>query len=208
MRTVESRRQRSRRGEGEKLREEILAAAERLLIERGDESAVSIRAIADAVGVTPPAIYLHFADKNELIFAICEKHFQALHEVTANAIADVDSPVEALRAAGRAYVRFGLEHPEQYRILFMTNVGETAARFTPEELMDVACFGLVMSCVQRGIDAGVFAGDALDLAIVLWTSVHGLTSLLICKTNFPWPDREELIERCVENACRGMMTGV
>ena len=66
------RRARARRGEGPRLREEILAAATRLLAETGDEEAVSIRAVAEAVGVTPPSIYLHFADKTELIFAVCE----------------------------------------------------------------------------------------------------------------------------------------
>jgi len=65
------RRRRAPRGQGRKLREEILAAAERLLRETGDQEAVSIRAVADAVGVTPPSIYLHFADKTDLIFAIC-----------------------------------------------------------------------------------------------------------------------------------------
>ena len=71
-------RARARRGDGERLRAEILAATERLLIQTGDQEAVSIRAIADAVGVTPPSIYLHFADKTELLFAVCEKHFEVL----------------------------------------------------------------------------------------------------------------------------------
>ena len=71
-----SARSRSRRGEGEPLRDEILAAAERLIVETGNEDAVSIRAIADAVGVTPPSIYLHFPDKDPLILAVCERHFE------------------------------------------------------------------------------------------------------------------------------------
>jgi AcrR family transcriptional regulator len=56
------RRRRARRGEGEKLREEILEAAERLLLQTGSEEMVQVRAVAEAVGVTPPSIYLHFAD--------------------------------------------------------------------------------------------------------------------------------------------------
>src|SRR6266540_4850124 len=72
------RRTRARRGEGEKLREQILEVAERLLVETVDEEAVTIRAVADAVGVTPPSVYLHFADKDELLFAICERHFAQL----------------------------------------------------------------------------------------------------------------------------------
>jgi AcrR family transcriptional regulator len=68
-------RPRSRRGEGETLREDLLDATELLMIETGSADAVSIRAIADAVGVTPPSIYLHFPDKESLILAVCERHF-------------------------------------------------------------------------------------------------------------------------------------
>src|SRR5581483_12470957 len=73
--TAVAHRKRAARGQGQLLREEIIAAAERLLIERGSEDAVSIRAIADAVGVTPPSIYMHFADKDELFMAVCEARF-------------------------------------------------------------------------------------------------------------------------------------
>ena len=78
------RRSRSRRGEGEHLRDEILAAAERILIETNDQSALSIRAIAAAVGVTPPSIYLHFADRNDLVFAVCERHAEQLDRAMAD----------------------------------------------------------------------------------------------------------------------------
>ena len=83
-------RTRARRGEGERLREEILDVAEDLLVSTGDENAVSIRAIAQRVGVTPPSIYLHFADKESLLWAVCEREFRPLcaarcfgHTVTA-----------------------------------------------------------------------------------------------------------------------------
>ena len=114
-----SRRARARRGEGPRLREEILAAATRLLVETGDEEAVSIRAVAEAVGVTPPSIYLHFADKTELIFAVCEEQFRQLDAEMAGAEAGAADPLEALRRRGQAYVRFGLGNAEHYRVLFM-----------------------------------------------------------------------------------------
>ena len=69
------------RGEGETLRADLLTATERLMIEAGSADAVSIRAIADAVGVTPPSIYLHFPDKDSLILAVCERHFEAFDSV-------------------------------------------------------------------------------------------------------------------------------
>src|SRR5579862_5195814 len=95
------RRSRSRRGQGDQLRDEILAAAERILIETNDQAALSIRAIAAAVGVTPPSIYLHFADRNDLVFAVCERHAEHLDQVMTQAAAGVTDPWERIRRRGR-----------------------------------------------------------------------------------------------------------
>jgi AcrR family transcriptional regulator len=189
------RRHRARRGEGERLREEILAAAERLLISSGGEDAMSIRSVADAVGVTPPSIYLHFEDKNALLFAICEKHFAEFDDYVERAAADASDPLEQLRLRGRAYVRFGLEHPEQYRILFMRKPSETPPDYDIESLRKSTAFDHHLEAVQRCVEAGMIDGDPLMVAIALWASVHGITSLFLSKPDFPWPeDRETLVD--------------
>jgi AcrR family transcriptional regulator len=188
------RRHRARRGEGEKLREEILAAAERLLIETGDEDAVSIRAVADAVGVTPPSIYLHFEDKDALLFAICESHFAKLDAFMERAGAEASDPLDELRLRGRAYVQFGLAHPEQYRILFMRKPIATPDEFQDERVRSSAAFDHHLEAVQRSIDAGVIQGDPLLTAIALWATVHGITSLLLAKPDFSWPDLDRMLD--------------
>jgi AcrR family transcriptional regulator len=200
------RRTRARRGEGERLREEIIAAAERLMILSGDAEAVSIRAVAEAVGVTPPSIYLHFTDKNELLFAVCARHFQALDEYLEEAVAGVDDPIESLLRRGRAYIRFGLENPEPYRILFMSKPGATPLSFPAEDLMASASFGHLLEAVTRAVREGLLRGEALEVAIGLWAVVHGITSLLISKPTFPWPDREHLIEHLLRVQIEGLAT--
>ena len=189
-------RRRARRGEGEKLRDEILDATQRLLLETGDVEAVSIRAVADAVGVTPPSIYLHFADKSELIFAVCERYWIRFDAVQERAAAEAPpDPVERLKARGRAYVRFGLENPESYRVLFMTKPGEWPESWTPERMIGIACFQHLVQAVQACIDSGAFVDlGAARIAINCWVTVHGLTSLLLTLPGFPWPDRDDLIE--------------
>ena len=82
---------RARRGEGDKLREEILVAVSELLDETNDESAVSIRAIADRVGVTAPSIYRHFADKDEMLSAVCAVVFVQLTDGIAQAVESASS---------------------------------------------------------------------------------------------------------------------
>ena len=200
-----TRRARARRGEGELLRAEILAAAERLLIKTGDEGAVSIRAIADAAGVTPPSIYLHFADKTELLAAVCEARFEDFARYLEEATAGVDDPLEALRARGRAYVRFGLENPEHYRILFMTRPGVDRQPKAIEDLPGMTAFSRLVEDVARGMDSGLLAqGDSFLVATGLWSAVHGVTSLLIARPDFPWPDIDRLLGHVLEAAVRGL----
>jgi len=188
------RRLRSRRGEGETLRADLLAATERLMIETGRAEAVSIRAIADAVGVTPPSIYLHFPDKDSLILAVCERHFETFDSVIEAAGLSTDDPVESLRRRGQAYVRFGLENPEPYRILFMTR-NDSAQQRNVVVGAGARAFQHLVDAVQRCIDAGAFRPvDPVLAATGVWAAVHGVTSLLISLPGFPWPDIETLVD--------------
>ena len=203
--TPAAKRARARRGEGELLRNDILAAAEQLLIQTGDEGAVSIRAIADAAGVTPPSIYLHFADKTELLGAVCEARFQDFDRYLEEAAAAIDDPVEALRARGRAYVRFGLEHPEHYRILFMTRTAADTPHRDVDHLPGMTAFSRLVEDVARAMDAGGIApGDPFLVATGLWTGVHGVTSLLIARPDFPWPHGDALLDHVLEVAISGL----
>ena len=200
------RRSRARRGEGQKLKPQILAAAEQLLLETGDEEAVSIRAVAQKVGVTPPSIYMHFADKNELIFQVCEKLFRELDELFEEAAAGSDDPLESLMLRGKAYVQFGLEHPEHYRIMFMNRPGSTPDRYKGAVEMGDGAFGHLVEAVARCIEVGAMPRqDPLVAAITLWVSVHGITSLLVAKPQFPWPDD---VEALVETVCRTTVQGL
>lgn len=184
------------RGEGERLREEILDAAERLLVDTGDEDAVSVRAIARAVGVAPPSIYLHFADKAELVFEVCERHFRALDEATQAAAAEGATPFDSLRRRGEAYIRFGLDNPEHYRILLMGKTSATPSVWHADRLVEAAAFAHLLEDVERSIVSGELrAGtDPAMAAVGLWMSVHGMVALMIAKPTFPWPPVDALID--------------
>lgn len=200
-------RTRARRGEGELLRDAILSAAERLLIETGNEDAVSIRAIADAVGVTPPSIYLHFPDKETLLFAVCDRQFAIFRAALDEAANSTDDPVEALERRAEAYVRFGLEHPEAYRIMFMGRTG-LVDKHAETVKTGTGAFEDLVEDVQRAIDAGALRAD-LDpqrAAIFLWSGVHGITSLLISAAHFPWGDRDDLVRELCALKLRALRT--
>lgn len=198
-------RARARRGEGERLREEILEAAARLLAETGDRDAVSIRAVADAVGVTPPSLYLHFADKDELMLAVCAERFRAVDAFVERAVSASDDPEEQLRLRGRAYIRFGLEHPEQYRILFMTRSRSPAAHPPDERLLEASGFTHLVANVERAMEAGAVArADPVLVSTGLWTVVHGITSLAISLPGFPAVGLDALVDHLFDVHCRGL----
>lgn len=206
---------RARRGEGDRLREEILEAAIALLDETNDESAVSIRAIADRVGVTPPSIYRHFADKEAILTEVCADVFVQLTEGITKAVAEAPSPLDALAAAGRCYVDFGLAHPEHYRLVFMRppmlemehDHGELRSVLEAGEIPeshplfsgDLLAGSQAFKALYDLVDA-VLAGvpkrrrpDVFAMTTSLWTSVHGITSLRISKPDFAWPTVDEQV---------------
>jgi AcrR family transcriptional regulator len=145
------------------------------------------------VGVTPPSIYLHFRDKIELLYAVCEEHFRRLGEVSDAAVEGVDDPRQRIHLRGWAYIRFGLEHPEHYRIMFMGRP-DCESRMTVEQLTETACFGHLQDDVIAAMEAGLLpGGDPFTTACGLWAKVHGITSLLIAKPDFPWPSLDDLV---------------
>lgn len=199
------RRSRARRGEGERLREEILVAAERILIDTNDQSALSIRAIAAAVGVTPPSIYLHFQDRNDLLFEVCERQWVKLEAAMDDAVEAVTDPIDRILARGRAYLRFGLENPEHYRILMMSRPDETPDRFTDERLASTAGLEVIAADLSRAMAVGLLREqDPMEAACLLWMAVHGMVSLLISKPDFPFPPVEQLFEHLASLSIEGL----
>jgi AcrR family transcriptional regulator len=187
------RRPRAPRGAGERLRDEILEAATELLLETGHAKAVSIRSVAHRVGVTPPSIYLHFADKDALLDAVCARYFEKLEQDMQRAADEHASPVDVLRAQGLAYVRFATQTPELYRIAMM---GEWRSGSDVDATLDIAAFRHMRSTVQRLMDDGVYRrDDPVAVALELWSAAHGVAAMLIAKPHLPFGDAEAFADR-------------
>ena len=200
-------RKRSKRGEGDRLRDEILDAVDAILASNPSPDAVSIRAVAEKVGCTPPAIYLHFFDKQEMLFDVCARQFTKLNtaiDAAVDAVAVTD-PLGRLEAGMRAYIQFGLDHPEHYRILFMGQSVLTNDQI--EELRRSGVTGLdrflerCRQCVKAGV---VYGDDPKLMAYGLWASAHGMISLLIAKPHVDWPAATKLTDHLVTSAMRGL----
>jgi len=182
-------RERNRRGEGERLRADIVAAAERLLATQPVES-LSLRAVAREVGVTAPALYLHFADRRELVWAVLERQFGALTAATAAAMSDSTDPVDRLRRWCLAYCRFGLQQQGHYRAMFESWNAERVD-LPLAELPGSALHHSLLTAVAA---CGAPAEEVDELATLVWAGLHGLVSLRINKPSFPWPPIDQLVD--------------
>ena len=199
--TRPQRRRRAQRGSGEQLRDEIVGATKSLLAAAGRADDVSIRAVAEVVGVTPPSIYLHFADKDELINAVVADVFTELDAAMQSAAADAKSPMERLRAHGLAYVHFAVTHPEHYRLATME-----PCIVPPEadEVIASSAFVHFTSTITECMDVGIFApGDPVPIALELWAVAHGVAALVIAKPYLPWGEVEALADRALRSAAIG-----
>jgi AcrR family transcriptional regulator len=182
------------------LRELILESAREMFVEEGFE-AFSMRKLADRVGYSPASIYQHFAGKDALFQALVEESFRGLVQAQANADAGSDpGPLAALKRGLLTYVRFGIDHPNEYRLAFlMPAVGDRSPTA-------VAAFDSLLRRVSACIQAGVLRPIDPELAAQsLWVTVHGVTSLLIVKPGFPWVDKDRLIEQVINNALQGLV---
>lgn len=178
------------------LRQAILQAAGELLIEGGYRG-FSLRQVAERIGYSPTTIYLHFRDKDELVFAVVDEAFDLfLRDLEAAARAESD-PIAVLRALGRAYVRFGLTHPVQYRLMFMERPDFFDQARAGDSKPRGASFLVLQSAVQRAIEAGALrVQDAYAASIVYWATVHGVVALAITRPHLD----QELIQRVTDLA--------
>jgi AcrR family transcriptional regulator len=201
-----ARRRRAQRGSGEQLRAEIIAATKDLLATAGNADAVSIRAVADAVGVTSPSIYLHFADKDTLIEAVVADVFAELDAAMVKAGAAVEKPLDKLCAFGLAYIEFALGHPEHYRLATMglPTDGAAPGGTALDHVLADSAFTHMQDTVTSCMEAGVFAaGDPIPVTLQLWAAAHGIASLMIAKPFLPWGDKLETANHVLRAAALG-----
>ena len=187
-------RRRNPRGQGDRLREEIVAVASELIAESGDADQLSLRAVANRIGIAAPSIYRHFADVEHLKMAVVERSFATFSEARDIASASITDPVEALQARCRTYCRFALEYPGPYRFMF----SHQAPPANPPE--PNAAFQALAHSIERCQEAGRARAtdDPFYLAAQVWAHLHGLVLLRMNQPDFPWPASvEKMAEQSV-----------
>lgn len=157
------------------LRSELLTAAVDIIRERGVHG-LSLRECARRAGVSHAAPYRHFASKDALLVALACQGFRWLTDAGEQAMKTLKQPRAQLDAYGVAYVQFALEHPEHHRLMFTSELDESAA--SEEDLAaSQAAFQLLHATAAKIDDAGEDA--ALGAALAFWSLVHGLSMLIL-----------------------------
>ncbi|MBI5263149.1 MAG: TetR/AcrR family transcriptional regulator [Bradyrhizobium sp.] len=165
------------------LRNALFEEAVKLVEQAGVEN-FSLREAARLVGVSANAAYRHFADKSELLAAVAEFGFGLLERRLLAAISAVsDQPtaaaaaIERIRAAGRAYVDFAVEHPELLRVMFGSS---GLATLEKDSSLQPAPFVLLSNALDALVREEVLPADRRAGAeLKAWTVVHGFASLVI-----------------------------
>ena len=200
-----------REREKSETRDKILDAARELFVTEGYEG-VSMRKVAEKIEYSPTAIYVHFADKNELFHELCREDFARLQDVVASEMPS--DPIERLRQIGRNYVQFGQRFPNHYVFMFMTPHPEHELDEEDREIAgnpEVDAYAFLKWAVQEAINAGCFREGVQDAELVsqtLWASVHGVVSLDLAKGKDPWVDWRPLrarAEMMLDVSLRGLL---
>jgi len=160
------------------MRQLILDAAKQLFVKEGFDN-VSIRRIASAIEYSPAAIYRYFKSKREILSVLREEGFQQFVAGQRERLATYSDPIERLKVGGRGYVRFAVEQPDYFELMFCTDCTEVDFVGAQSE-SSMESFTLFRQTVEECLETGLF-GDVDGEAAVfsLWASAHGLAHLII-----------------------------
>jgi AcrR family transcriptional regulator len=191
------RRTRNPRGEGDRLRDDLIDVAAAAIAESGNANDLSLREVARRLGISAPSIYRHFPDVEHLKLAVVERAFSQFSKERDAARRDIHDPLLALLAGCRAYCEFATEHPGEYRFMFSPE-SPAQGRQSPA---GAAALASLEASIHRCQEAGVAtaSADARTLAVELWAALHGLALLRLNVPDFDWPaSLETMTERVVE----------
>jgi len=157
-------------------RELLIDAGSRLLESEGP-GALQARKVAAEIGASTMAVYTHFGGMNQLIEAIVAVAFERFGAALSSTPA-TDDPVADFFVMGYHYREFALESPQRYQLMFGLTPAHVFELPSAELPLAASTFGQLVAMVERIIATGrIRADDAMELALRIWSMIHG-TALL------------------------------
>jgi AcrR family transcriptional regulator len=187
------RRRRNRRGEGSRLRDELIEATRRLLAAAEQEGDVSIRAVTREAGAAPQSFYLQFASLDELLYAVYTVEYEDLRRAMTRAASGARGPRARLVAVCTAYCQYAQEQPGRYRALTGVRGQPRHQEWDDRPLPGAPAFAVLRDTVAQALISAESSADPFLAAATLWAALHGLVTLRASRPAFPWPPLADMI---------------
>ncbi|HEX5083095.1 MAG TPA: TetR/AcrR family transcriptional regulator [Blastocatellia bacterium] len=189
----------------ESLRRIILDAAGELFLEQGYEG-FSMRRVAERIGYSATTIYRYYEDKDDLLFAVVNEGFSEFARQLTEAAENVSDPLKRLEALGQAYIRFGLDNPVYYQMMFMQRADLLFESRGEKTRPMIESFDVLQRSVLAAMDAGVMKrGEVETYSRVIWSVVHGVTALALANPKRFTPD---VVEKNTRLALKMILNGL
>lgn len=166
------------------------------LYQSADYSAVTMRALANAISCSPMMAYRYFENKEEVFAELRARLFHQLADAL-DIVTETGTPLADLESVGKAYVDYARTNPDAYRLLYMLPI-KNGTHSTETANAQKRTSKVLLQATQRVIEAGKLHGDAVVLAHTFWAAIHGLISLNLSGQLIQGASFEELIPHVIK----------
>ncbi|HIP12152.1 MAG TPA: TetR/AcrR family transcriptional regulator [Arcobacter sp.] len=187
------------------LKEEFLNIAFNFILSN-DIDKLTLKILSDETGTSRSAIYRHFKSKDALIEEMIEKGFEQFDNITSPILKDKEkSLVDRFYLTTKAYINWAKVNPSLYRLLF----GKKYSHIREEimSIQDENCSGFsgLKLAIEEGQAQGIIKkDDSYKQAIIIWASIHGLSSLIIDD----FLDIQEIHEELYSDMFKSLLAGI
>lgn len=175
----------------------LLDACWKLLREQPVAKPLTIAAVCEEAGCTPPTLYHHFGDLDSLRRAASRRaHLEWSEEMALSTTSDGD-PKQQIRDGARVYLEWAIEHPDAYHVMFSQPRREDDPN-PHEETIDTPSFVALRTYLAELHDMPLEDPSIILLALNFWAAVHGLASLSVTMPFFPAEVRESVMATTID----------
>jgi len=187
------------------LKEEFLRIAFEFIVDNDIEK-LTLKVLSDATGTSRSAIYKHFKSRDALVEKMIEIGFEKFDKVTSPTLLNRQSPlVDRFYKSGKLYIEFAKTNPNLYRLLFGKKYADIREEIMSIKDNDCSGFSSLRIAIEEGQESGILKKDsAYKQTIIIWSSLHGLSSLIIDG----FMDVDELLEEIYEGMFETLLAGI
>jgi len=187
------------------LKEEFLRIAFEFIVENDIEK-LTLKVLSDATGTSRSAIYKHFKSRDALVEKMIEIGFEKFDLITSPVLLDKNvSFIDRFYRSGKLYIEFAKENPNLYRLLFGKKYAHIREEIVSIKDEDCSGFAALKIAIEDGQKMGILKKDsAFKQTIIIWSALHGLSSLIIDG----FTDVDELLEEIYEGLFGTLLAGI